>query len=132
MSQWNSWSAKHSGRFFGEGVKTLSLFFTLLAALTSSCTRSPQAPAGPQSALIARGRTAYVAHCTACHNSNPSRAGVVGPDVRGSSLELLEARIVHGTYPAGYKPKRETSQMAKLPYLKPELEALHSYLNAPE
>jgi mono/diheme cytochrome c family protein len=77
------------------------------------------------------GRRFYATHCTACHNVNPKTDGLIGPAIFGSSLELLERRVLHGDYPAGYKPKRATKQMVPLPFLKDDIPALHAYLNSP-
>src|SRR4051812_24547681 len=74
--------------------------------------------------VIHRGRTIYRTHCTACHNSDPSKAGAIGPEIQGASKELLEARLLKGAYPPGYKPKRPTRSMTSFPYLKDEIEPL--------
>jgi mono/diheme cytochrome c family protein len=71
----------------------------------------------------------YVQNCIACHNTDPSKPGSVGPEIANSSRELLEMRIIEGKYPAGYTPKRKTSQMPPLPHLKPEIPALEAYLS---
>jgi mono/diheme cytochrome c family protein len=76
----------------------------------------------------ARGERVYLASCIACHNPDPSLDGVMGPAVTGASLELLEARLLRAGYPDGYRPKRETSLMQALPYLKSDLPALAAYL----
>lgn len=44
-------------------------------------------------------------------------------------MDLLEARVLHGTYPPGYKPKKATQLMVKLPYLHGDIAALHAFLN---
>ena len=75
-----------------------------------------------------RGRAVYVANCTACHNPDPSLPGGLGPEVAGSSTELLEARLLHNTYPPGYTPKRDSRVMMALPYLKDDIPALAAYL----
>jgi mono/diheme cytochrome c family protein len=79
-------------------------------------------------ALASRGKTIYMSNCIACHNADPSQDGALGPAVSGSSVELLEARVVHGTYPDGYTPKRDSRAMVALPYLEPEIGALAAYL----
>lgn len=79
--------------------------------------------------LAARGREVYLAHCTACHNPDPSRIGPVGPAVKGSSRVLLEARVMRAAYPEGYTPKRTTHTMVALPDLAPELDALAAFLH---
>ncbi len=77
-----------------------------------------------------RGRKVYAANCTACHHPDPGLEGVLGPAIAGSSRELLEARILRAGYPDDYTPKRATLQMAALPYLAPEIDALVAYLIA--
>ena len=69
--------------------------------------------------------------CIACHNVNPAVDGAVGPAVKGSSRELLEARVVRGQYPTGYKPKRDTHVMPPQPAIAPSIDDLYRYLNAP-
>jgi mono/diheme cytochrome c family protein len=76
-----------------------------------------------------RGKMVYQSHCTSCHHSQPDRNGSLGPAVVGSSQELLRARILEGTYPEGYAPKRKTKIMVPLPSLKEEIESLALYLN---
>ena len=106
------------------------------AALSfNGCTRQehPQqkeATASGASPLVAKGKSVYLSTCIACHHSNPQKPGALGPEVWGSSRELLEARILTGTYPPGYKPKRPTHAMQPLPHLKSEIDSLHAYLNS--
>jgi mono/diheme cytochrome c family protein len=103
------------------GVLTLALGLV-------SCTKNQ--PANTQNPLVTRGRVIYSTNCTACHHQNPKLPGSIGPDVYGSSLELLTARMLKAAYPAGYTPKRSTAQMVALPHLEKEIEALHQYLNS--
>lgn len=105
-----------------------AVVLTSVAALFS-CTQKPSGP--PLSPLAEKGKRAYIANCIVCHNSDPRLNGAVGPAVSASSLELLQAKIIHGSYPPGYKPKRESSAMAPLPHLKNELEALREFLSSP-
>lgn len=95
-----------------------------LALLATSCSEQ----SGGEDPLVQRGRTVYLNHCTACHARDPALDGPVGPAVAGSSRELLEARVLHGTYPPGYEPKRPTQAMIPLPHLEPEIPALAAYL----
>ena len=106
----------------------LGASFLLPVLLLSSCTKS--APEKPLSALEAQGKSVYVANCIACHNPDPRLVGSVGPDVAGSSLELLQARILHQAYPPGYKPKRASGLMPKLEFLEKDIPAIHAYLNS--
>jgi mono/diheme cytochrome c family protein len=88
--------------------------------------------AGSEPAILAsRGKSAYVANCSACHNLDPRKDGAVGPAVAGASLALLERRVLFGDYPPDYQPKRQSRLMVALPHLKDQLPALHAYLSAP-
>jgi mono/diheme cytochrome c family protein len=80
--------------------------------------------------LIARGKGVYMGNCIACHNTNPAKDGTLGPAIAGSSRALLEARVINGTYPDGYTPKRGSQLMIPLPHLSPELDALTAYLDS--
>ncbi|MBI4608542.1 MAG: cytochrome c [Candidatus Rokubacteria bacterium] len=75
-----------------------------------------------------RGRQIYVAQCIACHNPDPAKPGALAPPVKGSSRELLEARVVRGTYPPGYTPKRESAVMQPMPHLAPAIRDLEAFL----
>ena len=75
-----------------------------------------------------RGRQVYLAQCVSCHGPDPAQAGPLGPPVKGASKELVEAKVVSGTYPAGYTPKRPTQVMIPLPALAPDIQALADYL----
>jgi mono/diheme cytochrome c family protein len=95
-----------------------------VAGLVSGCANPASVPP------IERGRRVYMANCIVCHNPDPTKAGSAGPEVAGVSRELLEARVVHGTYPPGYTPKRRTKAMVPLPYLAPRLDDLAAFLAA--
>jgi len=103
---------------------------------TSGRPSPPDAPAGEEHAslsdeeLIAGGRAVYNANCIACHNMDPTKDGALGPALSGSSLALIEARVLRGEYPEGYKPKRPTRVMIPLPQLEPRLPELAAYLNS--
>jgi mono/diheme cytochrome c family protein len=90
--------------------------------LLSGCSESSKDP------VVDRGRQVYLAQCTQCHAVDPSQPGPVGPPVKGSSRELLEARIVRGAYPPGYTPKRPTTVMPPQPAVAPDIPALAAYL----
>ena len=94
-------------------------------ALTLACSDG-----GGGTDLVASGRKAYVANCTACHNPDPTRDGTMGPAIAGASLELLEARVLRAEYPPGYTPKRDSKLMPAQPFLKAELPALAAYLGS--
>ncbi len=81
-----------------------------------------------ESRMVRQGRVAYETACTACHARDPGQKGVLGPALAGASLELLEAKVLRGAYPAGYTPKQPTQIMVALPHVQPELPAIHAYL----
>jgi mono/diheme cytochrome c family protein len=99
------------------------LLGAVAALALAACGREPLSPEAE------RGRQVYLSQCTACHASDPSQPGPVGPAVKGASRELLEAKVLRGTYPPGYTPKRPTSVMPPQPQLAPEFDALAPYLN---
>lgn len=98
------------------------IFF--MAVLVSGCTHSESATP------VERGRRIYMANCIVCHNPDPTKPGSAGPEVAGASPELLEARVLHGTYPPGYTPKRTTKAMVPLPHLASSIDALAAFLAA--
>ncbi len=100
------------------------------AAATGGAAAAPpvdEAEAEPVD-LVSLGESAYKTNCIACHHPDPKLDGVLGPAVAGASESLLEARIVHGTYPEGYTPKRDTRNMVPMPFLEPKIPALAAYL----
>jgi len=97
----------------------------IIAALLTGCSDSGTG----LSPSAQRGREIYQAQCSACHHpSNPALPGTLGPPVKGTPREVLEAKVVHGTYPAGYEPKRDSRVMPPLPALAPEIGPLFDYL----
>jgi mono/diheme cytochrome c family protein len=109
------------------GLLPAAFLLASAAELLSACDRK-EAPSDPR---VAKGLAVYASNCTACHNRNPALEGTLGPAVAGSSLDLLKARVIHGTYPPGYTPKRETRIMQKLPLTEGDVEAIHAYLKSP-
>jgi len=77
-----------------------------------------------------RGRRVYMANCITCHNPNPTKPGASGPEIAGSSRELIEARVLHASYPPGYTPKRTTKAMPPFPYLASAIDDLVAFLAA--
>lgn len=76
-----------------------------------------------------RGKRIYETNCIGCHNVNPRKVGSIAPDVWGSSEDLLRLKVLNGTYPKGYKPKRNTKIMPLFPQLRNEIKVLRDYLN---
>jgi mono/diheme cytochrome c family protein len=99
------------------------LLLTLLMASLSGCSSAPQTPAQ-------RGRIVYITNCIVCHNINPNLPGSQGPPIAGSSRALIEARVLHLSYPPGYKPQRKTHAMRAFPQLAGEIGDLSAYLQA--
>lgn len=111
-------------RQIGLRSTALGLAAGALAALACS-----DGTGGPQlSEAAQRGKAVYTGLCIACHNVDPAQDGSVGPAIAGSSRELLEARVVHATYPPGYQPKRDSSAMPAFPHLADQIDDLAAYL----
>ena len=117
---------RDKGRGNGMGVRVGVLAWAAVWVVLA-CGPSGEDGAGGDP-LVKRGRAVYAANCTACHAHDPCRDGNLGPAIAGSSRELLEARVVHGTYPPGYTPKRDTKAMIPLPHLEGEIDALAAYV----
>jgi mono/diheme cytochrome c family protein len=100
-------------------VLAMLLSGALLAGCSQGPTLSPEAE---------RGRQVYASQCTSCHSSDPAQNGPLGPAVKGSSRELVEARVVRGVYPPGYTPKRPSAIMQPMPNLAGRVDDLVAYL----
>jgi len=94
----------------------------LLVGMATGCPQKNEDPA------VTRGKQAYMGTCIACHNMNPALDGSVGPAIQGASKEVLEAKIMRGEYPAGYKAKRETKIMPPQPQLAANIDDLAAFL----
>jgi mono/diheme cytochrome c family protein len=92
------------------------------ALALAACGREPLSPEAE------RGRQVYLSQCASCHGPDPSQPGPVGPAVKGASRALLEAKILRGTYPPGYRPQRPTSVMPPQPHLAGDIPALTEYV----
>ena len=103
--------------FVVGGVVGLGVAFSL------ACTRGGDG-------AVERGKRAYAANCTACHNPDPGREGTVGPAIAGSSLELVRARVLKAEYPPGYTPKRDSHLMPAQPFLASDVPDLAAYLGS--
>lgn len=78
----------------------------------------------------AAGEEIYGNVCATCHGGSPTEAGTAGPAIAGSSLELVEAKVLRGEYPPGYTPKRNTKAMPPLPYLEDYVADIAAFLQA--
>ena len=97
-----------------------------LLALALGCSDGGEAP---DESAAARGERIYKNVCIACHDADPNVDGSVGPAIAGSSRELLEARVIRGVYPPGYRPKRGGTSMPSFPYLAEEIANLEVFLD---
>ena len=93
-----------------------------LAIAVAGCQNGPELSEAAQ-----RGMKTYFQVCIACHNAKPSLDGL-GPPIAGASRELIEARLVYGSYPAGYQPKRRSLSMPAFPGLADKVGDLAAYL----
>lgn len=109
-----------------RGARLFILVACALALAACSGEGTPGATAGGEAAT--RGRLVYLSQCTSCHATDPATDGPVGPAVKGASRELLEARVVRGTYPSGYAPKRNTAVMQPMPQVAADISDLAAYL----
>jgi mono/diheme cytochrome c family protein len=75
-----------------------------------------------------RGRGVYMNVCVACHNADPAKDGAIGPNLIGTTRELIEWRVVKGAYPPGYTPKRATGAMPAFPHLAADVDALYAFV----
>ncbi len=110
--------------------------FLLCLLLAAGCSQQAERSGGAtgdapaRAGDVERGRQLFLANCTACHNTDPTHPGPVGPAIAGSSRELVEARVLHAAYPPGYTPKRSSNVMPALPYLAPAVPDIAAYLGS--
>ncbi len=100
-----------------------------LAMLTLLACGDGDQDSGGSDVTLERGHKIYQNVCIACHSRDPSQDGSLGPAVARASLELLQAKVLRGEYPAGYTPKRPgSSVMPRFEYLAEALPDLATYL----
>ncbi len=99
----------------------------MAAALTASLLGACQKAGEPKGA--SSGRQVFIANCASCHNTDPSLPGSLGPPIAGSPRALVEARVLHSSYPPGYTPKRTTHLMQPMPWLAPKIDDLTAFLD---
>jgi mono/diheme cytochrome c family protein len=113
----------------------------LFAGVLSSCKGGSQpdplvvGKSPEQAQLISRGRAVYLSNCSACHNSDPRKVGVLAPEIHDASMELLEARVLRAEYPKGYQSKmaqrgQTPGVMPAMPFLENDLPAIFAFLQA--
>ena len=104
-------------------------FALALALLASIALDVCSKPAPPLSGAARIGQKVYMSICVACHNVDPRFPGATGPDLQGASLELTRMKTQQRSYPAGYKPKRQTKDMPIFILTEAEILGLHAFLN---
>lgn len=109
-------------------IYALALVTVLVAALNGCKEDVNEKKSSATNTLYERGKVVYMARCTSCHNMNPKYAGSLGPEIFGSSKNLILMRVLEAKYPEGYTPKRGTNLMTPMPDLKNEIDALYEYL----
>jgi mono/diheme cytochrome c family protein len=103
--------------------------FLLAIAIVSAGACSKPGPQTAESKAITNGRKLYAANCASCHNpTNPNLPGSVGPPIAGAPQDLIADRVLHRSYPPGYKPKRNTHLMKEMPWLAPNIGDLAAFL----
>ena len=107
----------------GREIGKLALALIAIAPL--ACGGESEQTGDP---AVARGEKIYRNVCVVCHNADPNQAGALGPEIAGTSRELLEAKLLRGEYPSGYTPKRNTQQMPRFEFLKPNLDDIAAFL----
>jgi len=105
-------------------VRTRAVVVLAAAVTLAACSEGP----GRDGAARERGRQVYLSQCSACHAIDPSQPGPVAPPIKGASRELLEAKVLRGTYPEGYTPKRPTAVMPPQTQVAGDIPALAEYL----
>jgi mono/diheme cytochrome c family protein len=108
----------------GERIVSLAISALLGLIFAAACGKPRELSAADRGAVI------YRTNCISCHNSDPNLPGPLGPAIAGSSRALIEARVLHGTYPPGYHPQRHSHTMRALPWLDGHIEDLTAYLAA--
>lgn len=112
-----------------------NLLIVSILIMASSHISAPKPPSFRVSALTVAsnnqaGQKIYTSKCIACHNKDPFKAGSVGPDLKGTTLELLTLKTQKREYPKGYTPKRKTKIMPKIPLNDTQLNDLYQYIDS--
>lgn len=102
----------------------LILLFTL-ASFNSEAQRIPT-----DRIPLAEGKRLYVLNCIRCHNSDPTKPGVIGPDLYTTPSDVFRTKVPTGTYPSGYKSKRRTKVMPRFPSLKDKTDLIYNYIRS--
>ena len=118
-------------------IPIVSVVAIIIIMVILSITQASEGSASDSHAplpAVAEGRRVYDLLCVTCHDPDPTqdRTGeTYGPPVAGSSLELLQMRVLSKEYPEGYTPKRDTTFMTPFPLAPTQIRALHAFLSNP-
>lgn len=86
----------------------------------------------PLSSLEVKGKNIFIENCLNCHNPNIARPETIGPNIAGSSIEVVTARVLRAQYPEHYLFKRKSHLMPAFPQLEKDIPAIHAYVNSSE
>lgn len=78
------------------------------------------------SADVNKGKAIYYANCITCHGD--PNFGSMAPAIINADKELLYYKVIKGTYPVSYFPKRKTKLMPVMPELENEIQFIDEYL----
>jgi len=112
-----------AGRNVAARIVTVACAALLGVVIASACGKPPH-----ELSAADRGEVIYRTNCISCHNADPNLPGPIGPAVAMASRALLDARVLHGTYPPGYHPQFKTHTMRALPWLDGHVDDLAAYL----
>ena len=76
------------------------------------------------------GKRIYTITCTKCHNVNPHKPGIIGPELFTTPREVFHTKVPLGTYPPGYKSKRKTRVMPKFKHLTKDIDRIYEYIQS--
>jgi mono/diheme cytochrome c family protein len=113
----------HASRSLAS-ILSVAIAATIGVAFAAACTKPRELSAADRGAVI------YRTNCISCHNADPNLPGPIGPAIAGVPRALLDARVLHGTYPPGYTPQRKTHTMRALPWLDGHVDDLAAFLAA--
>jgi mono/diheme cytochrome c family protein len=109
----------------------VSVIAVIIIMVVITLTWSAEASSTATEPTIEEGQKIYQLICVACHDPDPNVdrvGGTYGPPIAGSSLKLLELRVLGTVYPEGYTPKRDTNLMTPFPLNRTQIGSLHLFL----
>lgn len=76
------------------------------------------------------GQIIYKTVCSKCHNVNPTKQGSIGPELFTTPKEVFKTKVITGTYPTSYTPKRKTRIMPKFKNLTNKIDSIYKYIRS--